>query len=159
MKVLGIDPGSNITGYGIIEKSRSGLKWTAHGEIRAPRNGSLSARLLKLHSEIASLIASANPDAIAIEEIFCGKNVQSLIRQGHARGVAILASAQSGVPIFEYSPNEIKKAVVGYGHAEKGQIQSMVKVILGISGTLSLDASDALAIAICHSNFLKKESS
>jgi crossover junction endodeoxyribonuclease RuvC len=112
-----------------------------------------------LHSEIARLIASANPDAIAIEEIFCGKNVQSLIKQGHARGVAILASAQSGVPIFEYSPNEIKKAVVGYGHAEKGQIQSMVKVILGISGTLSLDASDALAIAICHSNFLKKESS
>ncbi len=113
MKVLGIDPGSNITGYGIIEKSRSGLKWTAHGEIRAPRNGSLSARLLKLHSEIARLIASTNPDAIAIEEIFCGKNVQSLIKQGHARGVAILASAQSGVPIFEYSPNEIKTGCRG----------------------------------------------
>lgn len=155
MKVLGIDPGSNVTGYGLIEKNSTGLVGARYGEIRSPRTGAFSGRLLKIHSEMRELIAAARPDAIAMEEIFFGKNVQSLIKQGHARGVAILAAAQSGIPIYEYSPTEIKQAVVGYGHADKKQIQSMVKVILGITGTPSLDAADALAIAICHANYLK----
>lgn len=159
MKVLGIDPGSNITGYGLIEKNPRGLTGKAFGEIRSPRGGTFSGRLLKIHTEMAELIESHEPDAIAMEEIFFGKNVQSLIKQGHARGVAILAAVQRGIPIYEYSPTQIKQAVVGYGQAGKGQVQSMVKIILGLSETPSLDASDALAIAICHSNFLKKAES
>jgi crossover junction endodeoxyribonuclease RuvC len=156
MKVLGIDPGSNITGYGLIENGPRGLTGKAFGEIRSPRGGTFSGRLLKIHREMSELIDSHEPDAVAMEEIFFGKNVQSLIKQGHARGVAILAAVQRGIPIFEYSPTQIKLAVVGYGLAGKGQVQSMVKLILGLSETPSLDASDALAIAICHSNFLKK---
>lgn len=155
MKVLGIDPGSNITGYGLIEKNGAGLVGAAYGEIRSPRTGTFSGRLLKIHSGMMKLISESSPDAIAIEEIFYGKNVQSLIRQGHARGVAILAAAQSGVPVYEYSPTEIKQAVAGFGHADKKQVQSMVRIILGISRMPSLDASDALAIAICHSNYMK----
>jgi len=155
MKVLGIDPGSNITGYGLIERGPKGLIGTAFGEIRSPRGGTFSGRLLKIHTEIFELIDSLKPDAVAMEEIFYGKNVQSLIKQGHARGVAILAVAQRGIPIYEYSPTQIKQAVVGYGQASKDQVLSMVKIILGLSETPSLDASDALAIAICHSNFLK----
>jgi crossover junction endodeoxyribonuclease RuvC len=155
MKVLGIDPGSNITGYGVIEKGPKGLTGKAFGEIKALRGGTFSGRLLKIHREMVELIDNHEPDAVAMEEIFYGKNVQSLIKQGHARGVAILAAAQRGIPIFEYSPTQIKQAVVGYGQAEKSQVQSMVKIILGLSQTPSLDASDALAIAICHSNFLK----
>lgn len=159
MKVLGIDPGSNITGYGLIEKGPKGLTGKAFGEIRSPRGGTFSGRLLKIHREMTELIDSHEPDAVAMEEIFFGKNVQSLIKQGHARGVIILAAAQRGIPIFEYSPTRIKQAVVGYGHAGKDQVQSMVKIILGLSDIPSLDASDALAIAICHSNFLKKAES
>lgn len=155
MKVLGIDPGSNITGYGLIEKGPRGLTGKVYGEIRSPRGGTFSGRLLKIHREMAELIDAYGPDAVAMEEIFYGKNVQSLIKQGHARGVAILAAAQRGIPIFEYSPTQIKQAVVGYGQAEKKQVQSMVKIILNLSETPSLDASDALAIAICHSNFQK----
>lgn len=155
MKVLGIDPGSNVTGYGLIENGPKGLTGKAYGEIKSPRGGTFSGRLLKIHQEMSELIDSHEPDAVAMEEIFYGKNVQSLIKQGHARGVAILAAAQRGIPIYEYSPTQIKQAVVGYGLAGKGQVQSMVKVILGLPKTPSPDAADALAIAICHSNFRK----
>ncbi len=156
MRVLGIDPGSNITGFGIIEKSRKGLVGIRYGEIKAGRNQALSSRLFKIYTQLSEIMITESPDAVALEEIFFGKNVQSLIKQGHARGIAILAAAQQGVPVYEYSPLEIKKAVVGYGFAEKGQVQKMVKLILGLTGDPPLDASDALAIAICHSNFLKE---
>ncbi|MEW6332710.1 MAG: crossover junction endodeoxyribonuclease RuvC, partial [Thermodesulfobacteriota bacterium] len=102
-------------------------------------------------------IRESAPQALAIEEIFYGKNVKSLIRQGHVRGVAILAGRHMGVPVYEYSPLEIKKAVVGYGRAEKSQVQTMVKAILGLPELPPPDAADALAVAICHGNFLKTE--
>jgi crossover junction endodeoxyribonuclease RuvC len=103
------------------------------------------------------VIRHAAPEAMAIENIFYGKNIRSLIKQGHVRGVAILAGADGGVPIYEYSPLEIKKAVVGYGRAEKGQVQRMVRAILKLPELPPLDAADALAVAICHIHFRKAD--
>ncbi len=101
------------------------------------------------------VVKKSNPDRVALEDIFYGKNVKSLIKQGHARGVILLAASHSGLPVYEYSPLEIKQAVVGYGRAEKSQVQQMVKVILGMPVVPTADAADALAVAICHSNFGK----
>ena len=155
MRVLGIDPGSRITGYGVIEKGRNSLLCVAYGDIKPPQNASLSVCLKKICDQIATITEEAKPDAIAVEDIFYGKNVKSLIKQGYVRGAIILTVSQMGVPIFEYTPLEIKKAVVGYGRAEKQQVQTMVRAILKISDALKADAADALAIAICHANFSK----
>jgi crossover junction endodeoxyribonuclease RuvC len=155
MRVLGIDPGSRITGYGVIEKGRNNLVYVAYGDIKSPQGAPLSVCLKTICGRIADIIQDAKPDAVAIEDIFYGKNVKSLIKQGHVRGAIILSCSQLGVPIFEYTPLEIKQAVVGYGRAEKPQVQSMVRAILKISETLKADAADALAIAICHANFSK----
>jgi crossover junction endodeoxyribonuclease RuvC len=151
LRVLGIDPGSHVTGYGMAEKLRSGLNWVAHGEIKPGRNGSpLSSCLQIVYDGLLEVIRELKPDALAIEDIFYGKNVKSLIKQGHVRGVAILAGKHEGVPVYEYSPLEIKKAVVGYGRAEKNQVQTMVTAILGLPELPTPDAADALAVAICH---------
>ena len=155
MRVLGIDPGSRVTGYGVIEKGRNNLLCVAYGDIKSPQNAPLSVCLKTICDRIANVIKDMMPDAIAIEDIFYGKNVKSLIRQGHVRGAIILIGSQMDVPIFEYTPLEIKKAVVGYGRAEKPQVQTMVRAILKISDALKADAADALAIAICHANFSK----
>jgi crossover junction endodeoxyribonuclease RuvC len=156
-KVLGIDPGSHVTGYGVVDKSRHGLRWITHGEIRPVKGALLSCCLQTIYDGLRDAIRQSEPDALAIEDIFYGKNVRSLIRQGHVRGVAILAGIHSSVPIYEYSPLEIKKAVVGYGRAEKGQVQTMVKAILNLLELPPVDAADALAVAICHTNFLKTD--
>jgi crossover junction endodeoxyribonuclease RuvC len=155
---LGIDPGSHVTGYGAVEKVRSGLHWIAQGEIRTGRGALLSSCLKTIYDGLREVIRQAEPDAVAIEDIFFGKNVRSLIRQGHVRGVAILAGIHGGIPVYEYSPLEIKKAVVGYGRAEKGQVQTMVRAILNLSELPPADAADALAVAICHIHFFKVES-
>lgn len=155
MRVLGIDPGSRITGYGVIEKRRNDLRWFSYGDIKPPQDAPLTICLKRICERISDIIQESKPDAIAIEDIFYGKNVKSLIKQGHVRGAIILTAAQIGVPVFEYTPLEIKKAVVGYGRAEKLQVQKMVKAILSISDALPADAADALAIAICHANFAK----
>lgn len=154
---MGIDPGSQVTGYGVIEKARSGLCHIAYGEIKPGRGAVLSLCLQAIYDGLLEAIRQSTPEALAIEEIFFGKNVKSLIRQGHVRGVAILAGKHAGVPVYEYSPLEIKKAVVGYGRAEKSQVQTMVKAILNLPELPPPDAADALAVAICHSNFLKTE--
>jgi crossover junction endodeoxyribonuclease RuvC len=156
-RVLGIDPGSQVTGYGVIGKARSGLCHIVHGEIKPGRGASLSQCLHAIYDGLREAIRESAPEALAIEEIFYGKNVKSLIRQGHVRGVAILAGKHSGIPVYEYSPLEIKKAVVGYGRAEKNQVQTMVRAILNLPALPPPDAADALAVAICHSNFLKAE--
>jgi len=153
MQILGIDPGSRITGYGIVAKGRQGLTGVDYGEIRPPRAASLAETLVSVHEALIELIAAIRPDALAIEDIFYGKNVQSLIKQGHVRGVAILAGARQGVPVYEYTPLEVKKAVVGYGRAEKGQVQTMIKAILKLPELPPPDAADALAVAVCHANF------
>jgi len=155
LRILGIDPGSHVTGYGIIEKKGNYLKHVAHGEIKPKKSSSLSEVLIYIYQQLSSLIAQTVPQAVALENIFYGKNVRSLIRQAQVRGVVIFAGAAQDVNIFEYSPLEVKKAVVGYGRAEKQQVQVMVKAILNLPETPSPDAADALATAICHANFLK----
>jgi crossover junction endodeoxyribonuclease RuvC len=154
-RVLGIDPGSRVTGYGIVEYAASGLRCVLYGEIKPARGASLSACLQTVCGGIQEVIRQAAPEALAIEDIFYGKNIQSLIKQGHVRGVAILAGADGGLPVYEYSPLEIKKAVVGYGRAEKGQVQMMVRAILKLPELPPPDAADALAAAICHIHFRK----
>lgn len=156
MRILGIDPGSRITGYGVIDKKRSGLETVAFGEIKPGRNETLSGILLTIYDALSEIIKTAAPDVIAIEDIFYGKNVKSLIKQGHVRGVAILAGAHNGKRVFEYTPLEIKKAVVGYGRAEKNQMQIMTKAILKMHELPTPDAADALAVAVCHANFMKE---
>ena len=156
-RVLGIDPGSQVTGFGVIEKAGSCLCHIVYGEIKPGRGATLSLCLQTIFDGLLEAIRRSAPEALAIEEIFYGKNVKSLIRQGHVRGVAILAGKHAGIPVYEYSPLEVKKAVVGYGRAEKNQVQTMVKAILNLPALPPPDAADALAVAICHSNFLKME--
>lgn len=156
-RVLGIDPGSHVTGYGVVAKARSGLSHVTHGEIRPAKGASLTACLETIYDGIREVIRQSAPDALVIEDIFYGKNIKSLIRQGHVRGVAILAGKQGGIPVYEYSPAEIKKAIVGYGRAEKAQVQTMAKAILKLPELPPPDAADALAVAVCHLNFMKAD--
>ncbi|HPC87074.1 MAG TPA: crossover junction endodeoxyribonuclease RuvC [Smithellaceae bacterium] len=156
MRILGIDPGSHVTGWGIIDRSGNYLRHVAHGEIKPRRDSLLSEILLDLSSRLGAVIAEAAPQAVSLENIFYGKNVRSLIRQAQVRGVVIYACADRGLPVFEYSPLEVKKAVVGYGRAEKRQVQMMVKAILKLSSVPPADAADALAAAVCHANFMKE---
>ena len=158
MRILGIDPGSHITGYGIIEKKGNHLRHVIHGEIKSKKDSLLSTMLISIYQQISAVIEQNMPQAIALENIFYGKNVRSLIKQAQVRGVVIFTGADKGMPVFEYSPLEVKKAVVGYGRAEKRQVQIMVKAILNLTDLPSEDAADALATSICHANFLKEQS-
>ncbi len=155
MRILGIDPGINVTGYGLIEKNKSALTGIDYGEIKNKRNDPLSRRLDFVYTKLLKIMRETAPSVLALEDIFYGKNVSSLIKQGHVRGVIVLAATQAGIPVYEYSPLEVKKAVVGYGMADKGQVQQMVKAILRLSELPPPDAADALAMAICHGNSLK----
>ena len=157
MRILGIDPGSHITGYGVIEKDGNYLRHVIHGEVELQKDSTLSTILISIHQQISKVITQTAPQAIALENIFYGKNVRSLIKQAQVRGVIIFAGADKGILIFEYAPLEVKKAVVGYGRAEKRQVQSMVKAILKLPVLPTADAADALAAAICHANFLKEQ--
>lgn len=157
MRILGIDPGSHVTGYGIIEKKGNYLRHVLHGEIKAKKESLLSIMLISIYQQLSAVIEQNAPQAIALENIFYGKNVRSLIKQAQVRGVVIFAGADKGIPVFEYSPLEVKKAVVGYGRAEKRQVQIMVKAILKLPVLPPADAADALATAICHANFLKEQ--
>ena len=155
MRILGIDPGSHNTGYGIIIKEGNYLRPVIYGEIKPGKNTRLSSVLTEIHQRLSEVIIEIEPHAIALENIFYGKNVRSLIKQAQVRGVTIFAGAEKEIPIYEYTPLEIKKAVVGYGRAEKRQVQAMVKAILKLPVLPPADAADALAAAICHANFLK----
>lgn len=157
MRILGIDPGRRKTGYAVVEKQRRGIFFLMYGEISPDKDDSLSNSLKLIHERLLDVIRETRPDCMAVEDVFYGKNVKSLIRQSHVRGVVILAGARSDTPIVEYTPLEIKKAVVGYGRAEKGQVQSMVRAILRLAELPPPDAADAMAVAICHANFLKVE--
>ena len=157
MRILGIDPGSHVTGYGIIEKKGNYLRPVLYGEIKPKKDSPLSATLIYVYQQLSAVISQTAPEAIALENIFYGKNVRSLIKQAQVRGVAIYAGADKSIDVFEYSPLEIKKAVVGYGRAEKRQVQVMVKAILKLPELPPADAADALATAICHANFFKEK--
>jgi len=154
--VLGIDPGSIVTGYGVVEKIQESYLDIGHGDIKVKRGSLLTESLEKVYNGLYEIIERERPDAIAIEDIFYGKNIKSLIKQAHVRGVAILAGSKQKLPIFEYTPLEIKLAVVGYGRAEKIQVQKMIQVIMRFPELPTADESDAIAVAICHINHQKK---
>jgi crossover junction endodeoxyribonuclease RuvC len=151
MKIFGIDPGSERTGYGCVERSGSRHLLVVCGSLAAPAAATFPERLKHIHAGLAALLADSRPDCVAIESIFHARNVRSALKLGHARGVALLAASEAGLPVVEYAPAEIKRAVVGYGRAEKPQIQQMVKLLLGLDRAPSPhDVADALAVAICH---------
>jgi crossover junction endodeoxyribonuclease RuvC len=151
VKVFGIDPGSVRTGYGCIETDGRRHTLIDCGAIIPEAGAALADRLEDIHSRLGALIARHRPDCVAIENLFHAKNVKSALVLGHARGVAVLAAVQAGLPIVEYTPTAVKSSVVGHGRADKNQIQQMVKLLLGLpSVPTPHDAADALAIAICH---------
>jgi crossover junction endodeoxyribonuclease RuvC len=150
MRVLGIDPGTRITGYGVIEEEGDNLKALEWGIIQVT-NAPFPLRLKIIYEKLRELLVKFNPEVVAIETLFYAKNAISALKLGHVRGVSLLTAANHGVVIVEYTPLQIKQAVVGYGRASKKQVQDMVAYLLGIDHSLtSTDASDALAIAICH---------
>jgi crossover junction endodeoxyribonuclease RuvC len=151
VRVFGIDPGSARTGYGCVETDGTRHRLVACGAIKIPVAHPFPKKLQAIHSELAALLATHRPDCVVIENLFHAVNARSALKLGHARGVAMLAAVEAGVPIVEYTPAEVKQAVVGYGRAEKAQVQMMIQLILGLNvPPTSYDASDALAIAICH---------
>jgi crossover junction endodeoxyribonuclease RuvC len=151
VRIFGIDPGSERTGYGCLESDGSRHRLVTCGAISSPQPIAFADKLLTIHTELAALLQECRPDCVAVENLFFAANVRSALKLGHARGVAMLAAVEAGVPVVEYTPAEIKHAVVGYGRAEKHQIQQMVKLLLRLP-TIPVphDAADALAVAICH---------
>jgi crossover junction endodeoxyribonuclease RuvC len=151
VRVFGIDPGSVRTGYGCVETDGTRHRLVATGVLTGSSRMSFSKRLASIHEGLVALLHTASPDCVAIENLFHAKHARSALLLGHARGVAMLAAVQAGLPVIEYTPAEIKQAVVGYGRADKAQVQHMVTLLLGLDTPPSpYDAADALAIAICH---------
>lgn len=153
VRVIGVDPGSDTTGYGVIDSDGRHYELVEYAGIRALKHVSFAERLLAISQKLEEVIERLRPQACAVEDTFYAVNVKSALKLGQARGAVLVAAARSGVEVFEYSPLEIKSALVGYGRAEKKQVQEMVRVLLGLKEAPEpLDASDALAIAICHVN-------
>jgi crossover junction endodeoxyribonuclease RuvC len=151
VRVFGIDPGCERTGYGCVETDGSRHRIVLCGAISSPALASFPDKLQRIHSQLTLLLKKCQPQSVAIENLFFSVNVRSALKLGHARGVAMLAAVEAGLPVFEYTPAEIKRAVVGYGRADKPQVQQMIKLLLGLDAAPSPhDAADALAIAICH---------
>jgi crossover junction endodeoxyribonuclease RuvC len=148
MRVLGIDPGTQVMGYGVVEEEKRRLAHVAEGTI-AP-TGELAQRLTELYDGLQELIRTYAPDAVAMESPFYAKNVTSTLKLGQVQGVVVIAATHAALGSCSYTPLEVKSAVAGYGKATKVQVREMVKRLLGIDGPLALDASDALAVAICH---------
>jgi crossover junction endodeoxyribonuclease RuvC len=151
-RILGIDPGLRITGFGVLEQSGQLLTYVTSGCIKTPQQGDLSARLKVILDGLAEVIAECRPQQIAIEKVFVNANPQSTLLLGQARGTAICAGVMHDLPIAEYTALQVKQAVVGNGHARKEQVQEMVKRLLRLAGAPSPDAADALACAICHAH-------
>ena len=151
-RIIGIDPGSRITGYGVIEVKGNKIFHIDCGGIHIPGEKPLEQRLLYIYKNIKLLIEKFSPDMAGVEDVFFAKNAKSALMLGHARGIALLALAEMNIPLETYSPNEVKKAVTGVGNATKEQVQFMVKTLLSLDEAAFEDASDALAIAICHGN-------
>lgn len=150
MIVLGIDPGTAMTGYGIVERTGSTLRAIDYGCIETTPAWTLPQRLMAIHEVITGLIDTHKPELVAVERLFFSKNVQTAFAVGQARGAVLLTAAQHGLPVFEYGPQEVKMAVTGYGRAQKAQVQKMVQVVLGMAVLPKPDdAADALAVAIC----------
>ncbi len=150
MIVLGIDPGTALTGYGVVERIGPRVRAVDYGCIRTPVDRPLAERLLEIRAAISDLIATHEPSLVAVERLFFNRNVQTAFAVGQARGAILLTAAEHGLPVFEFTPNEVKMAVTGYGRAPKEQVQRMVQIVLGLPELPHPDdAADALAIAIC----------
>jgi crossover junction endodeoxyribonuclease RuvC len=149
--VLGIDPGTAITGYGLVRETEEGLVLVGCGVITTPPDQSLPARLQTVYHGVADIAGRHKPDAAAVEELFFSRNARTALSVGHARGVTLLALAEAGLPIFEYKPLQVKQAIAGYGGAEKQQVQQMVTMLLKLDAVPQPDdAADAVAVAVCH---------
>jgi len=149
--ILGIDPGTAITGYGLVREDDGTLTLVDCGVITTPASQSLPARLQILYQCLADVVHAHRPTAAAVEELFFSRNVRTALSVGHARGVALLALADAGLPIFEYKPLEVKQAIAGYGGADKQQVQEMVRMLLRLNHVPQPDdAADAIAVAVCH---------
>lgn len=152
MRLLGLDPGLNRTGWGVIEAVANRLIYVADGVVESDAAQPLAARLAALYEGIVRVIAEFRPEEAAVEETFVNVNAQSTLKLGHARGIALLAPAQSGLPVSEYAARLVKKSIVGTGRAEKNQISHMVRCLLPGARIAGADAADALAVAICHAH-------
>lgn len=154
MRILGIDPGSRFTGFGVVNILSSGkITYIASGCVRTKGAAeSLAARLQVIYQGVSEVIATYKPEAVAVEKVFMAKNADSALKLGQARAAAILAASNHGLDVSEYTALQIKRAVVGRGHAQKDQVKHMVKVLLQLSGTPQADAADALACALCHAH-------
>ena len=149
MRIIGIDPGSRATGYGVIDLEGTRLRWVASGVIRSG-DGSLASRLARIHRTLLGVISENQPSTAALEAVFSHRNPRSAILLGHARGVALGVCGLAGLEATEYAPSQVKSAVVGYGGAAKVQVQAMVQRLLGLPSCPGVDEADALAVAICH---------
>lgn len=149
-RALGIDPGSRATGYGVVELAGSRLVHVDHGVLRPPAGAAVPERLAFIFRGLAEVVERHRPGEVGVESIFQARNAQSALVLGQARGVALLAAELAGLPLVEYTPMQVKLAVVGYGRAEKGQVQEMVRRLLALPEAAPTDASDALAVALCH---------
>lgn len=152
MKILGIDPGSRLTGFGIIEESTRGFQYVASGHVNVTA-AYFPDRLKQIFEEVSQVVSLYQPEQMAIEQVFMHINADSALKLGQARGAAICAVQAAGLPVFEYSAKQVKQAVVGKGNAAKSQVQHMVKILLNIQGELQVDASDALGICLCHAHY------
>jgi crossover junction endodeoxyribonuclease RuvC len=151
VRVFGIDPGSERTGYGCVETDGRRHRLVTCGAIAAAAGDSFPARLARIHRELLARLAECRPEFVVVENVFYAANARSALKLGHARGVAILAAVEAGCEVLEYTPAEVKRAVVGYGRADKRQVQQMIKLLLGLErAPTPHDAADALAVAICH---------
>ncbi|HWI40921.1 MAG TPA: crossover junction endodeoxyribonuclease RuvC [Verrucomicrobiae bacterium] len=152
MRVLGIDPGSRITGYGIITREGNRLFHVDNGAIFTDSAADFPSRLRRIYQGLTEVIEQYRPEAVAVENIFLSNNAQSALKLGQARGAALVAGVNAGLPVYEYTALQVKQAVVGHGRAAKDQVQKMLKTLLNLPEVAQADASDALAVAVCHAN-------
>ncbi|HXG28384.1 MAG TPA: crossover junction endodeoxyribonuclease RuvC [Nevskiales bacterium] len=157
-RILGIDPGSRVTGYGIVDLLGGECRYVDSGCIRAPEGRPLGERLKAIFEGVDMLVATYRPAALAVEQVFLYRNADSALKLGQARGVAICAAALAGLAVAEYMPSVVKQAVVGSGRASKEQVQHMVSALLKLPGRPQADAADALAVALCHGHTLRTQS-
>lgn len=151
-RILGIDPGSRATGYGVIAKKGNRVYYVTCGVIRLGDKYAFSDRLKVIFDSLCEVIATHKPTVAAVEDVFVAANPRTALKLGHARGVAVMAALHNGLKVYDYTPRLVKQAVVGYGNADKHQVQQMVRVLLQLSASPSADAADALAVAMCHAN-------
>jgi crossover junction endodeoxyribonuclease RuvC len=152
LRILGIDPGSLVTGYGVVERCGAEVRHVAHGTLRPPRAAALAGRLAAIQAGVAGVIAAHRPDVVVVEQVFVAANARAALVLGHARGVALAAASAAGLAVEELSPQHVKRAVVGNGAAEKVQVQRMVQRLLGLAALPAQDAADALAAALCRAH-------